>query len=62
MIIGAHFVITRLNYMEIQSFAELAKRSGVDYIDFVFETYFNVKGLSVEQAGIAAELLRNVQG
>ncbi len=59
VILGVHFVIQPANSGEISLFAELAKNLGMDYVDFVFQSYYKIERLSKrEQIGAIEQLAR----
>ena len=57
VILGVHFVIQRHNFCEIFTFAELAKQLGVDYVEYVWESYYSVMGMTDEEGAAAQDLL-----
>ncbi|MCI5148372.1 MAG: hypothetical protein D3916_03075 [Candidatus Electrothrix sp. MAN1_4] len=57
ILIGAHFVIQSHNHSEIFEFAKMLKDIGVDYVEFVWESYYVVKGLTESEIQTALEML-----
>ena len=57
VILGLHFVIQKHNFGEIFAFAELAKNLRVDYVEYVWESYYTVMGLTDDEASDACGLL-----
>ncbi len=62
LVVGAHFVIQSHNFSEIVDFANMVKGIGVDYVEYVWESYYAVNGLSDAQIDIATDMLASIQG
>jgi MoaA/NifB/PqqE/SkfB family radical SAM enzyme len=61
LLIGTHFVIQSHNYSEIIDFAKMVKEIGVDYVEYVWESYYVVNGLTDFQIDVATDMLNSIQ-
>jgi len=61
VILGLHFVVQKHNVDEIQLFAEMAKKLKVDYVEYVWESYYTVMGMTAEESRAAMDALAQVR-